>query len=164
MRTLSTLLRKLEMDNDWPGQCREQLERLSRSHQHVCNKAIYSTWLYYRCILDIHNATGMYRCIPKKRDQVTPHTAADKKCSTKLIAYPYHVNKFLICGDEYTLATADGAVQPVAGEWHTLTSYIKMNTAGTTFYHPAQLSHVLLKPKCYALCCSRPCALLRSWL
>ena len=90
-----------------------------------------------------------------------PPTAADKKCSTKLIAYPYHVNKFLQCGDEYTLTTADGVVQPVPGQWHTLTSYIKMNTAGANLFKSSWLPQLFREMfDIYTVYFNRHCALI----
>lgn len=39
-------------------------------------------------------------------------------------------SSFMQCGDEFTLSGPDGAIAPIPGMWQTLTSYIKMNTAG----------------------------------
>jgi hypothetical protein len=77
-----------------------------------------------------HTLTCTCRCLPKPWEQILNPAKSDFKCETKLIAYPYHANKVVRCGDEYTLATAKGPVVPQAGKWYTLTSYVKMNTAG----------------------------------
>lgn len=84
------------------------------------------------------------RCQTPAWARVVPEKESDATCETKLLAYPYHVNKQPRCGDELTLATAAGPVTPEAGKWYTLTSHIKMNTAGAP--SSAQLNSYLVHP------------------
>lgn len=79
-------------------------------------------------------SSNAFRCLPKPWERILTPSSADRKCEAKFIGYPYHANKVLRCGDEFTMATPEGAVEPEAGRWYTLTSYIRMNTAGALLY------------------------------
>lgn len=102
----------------------------------------------------VHSSSGnACRCLPKPWERILTPSAADKNCGTKFIGYPYHTNKFLRCGDEFTMATPEGAVEPEAGRWYTLTSYIKMNTAGALLYCHSEVStQRLLCSECRDFC------------
>lgn len=85
-----------------------------------------------------------YRCQTPEWARIVPAKESDATCETKLLAYPYHVNKQPRCGDELTLATAAGPVRPTAGTWHTLTSHIRMNSAGAPL--PSRSPHSTRTP------------------
>lgn len=59
-----------------------------------------------------------------------PNVASERGCQNKLSSYLYHKNKTVLCGDDWSLTDENGIFEPEDDRWYTLTSYIKMNTAG----------------------------------